>query len=336
MLTPDVFLRILPQATGQTLNAAQLQAVAAHSHTPLFIVAGPGTGKTAVLTLRILRAIFVDSIPPFAILATTFTRRAAQEIRSRLMLWGSDILRHSSLPHIDLSQVHLGTLDSFCEQFLQNHRVPGGHPPLLADPFLSSMLLMRSFTTSRAHRDPHLTAFLGNLRGSSEDPTTAELLDVIQAVADRRQHDLINWPQFMSATCESSSQPSPRQLLHTVLQQYDKALSHRLLLDFSTLEKNALTQLRSVSTPAATLPFQIILVDEYQDTNLLQEQIFFQLAQITRSTLTVVGDDDQSLYRFRGATVDLFRDFPQRPFRHYSVCESVCLTGQSFSASACH
>lgn len=314
MLTPDVFLRILPQATGQTLNAAQLQAVAAHSHTPLFIVAGPGTGKTAVLTLRILRAIFVDSIPPFAILATTFTRRAAQEIRSRLMLWGSAILRHSSLPHIDLSQVHLGTLDSFCEQFLQDHRVPGGHPPLLADPFLSSMLLMRSFTTSRAHRDPHLTAFLGNLRGCSEDPTTAELLDVIQAVADRRQHDLINWPQFMSATCESSSQPSPRQLLHTVLQQYDKALSHRLLLDFSTLEKNVLTQLRSVSTPAATLPFQIILVDEYQDTNLLQEQIFFQLAQITRSTLTVVGDDDQSLYRFRGATVDLFRDFPQRHF----------------------
>lgn len=210
MLTPDVFLRILPQATGQTLNVAQVQAVAAHSHTPLFIVAGRGTGKTAVLTLRILRAIFVDSIPPCGIPATTSTCRAAQEIRSRLMLRGSAILRHSSLPHIDLSQVHPGTLDSFCEQFLRDHRVPGGHPPLLADPFLSSMLLMRSFTTSRAHRDPHLTAFLCNLRGSSKDPTTAELLDVIQAFADRRQHDLINWPQFMAATCENSSQHSKK------------------------------------------------------------------------------------------------------------------------------
>jgi len=328
MLSSDVFLRILPQATGQTLNPAQLQAVAAHSHTPLFIVAGPGTGKTSVLTLRILRAIFVDSIPPHAILATTFTRRAAQELRSRLMLWGSAILRHSSLPHIDLSQVHLETLDSFCQQLLRDHRVPGQHPPLPADPFLTSMLLMRSFTTSRAHRNPLLTEFLCNLRGSPADPTTAELLHVIQAIADRRQHDLINWPEFI-ATCESSSQSSPLQLLHTVLRQYDDALSRRLLLDFSTLEKTVLTHLRSPSTPAATLPFQLILVDEYQDTNLLQEQIFFQLAQSTRSTLTVVGDDDQSLYRFRGATVDLFRDFPQHHFaalgtrpRRIFLCEN--------------
>jgi len=92
MIPLELFLHLLPQAIGRTLNAAQQQAVVAPVDAPLFIVAGPGTGKTAVLTLRILRALFVDSIPPHAILVTTFTRRAANELRSRLISWGAAIL----------------------------------------------------------------------------------------------------------------------------------------------------------------------------------------------------------------------------------------------------
>jgi DNA helicase-2/ATP-dependent DNA helicase PcrA len=324
MIQLELFLHLLPQAIGRTLNAAQQQAVVAPVDAPLFIVAGPGTGKTAVLTLRILRALFIDSIPPHAILATTFTRRAANELRSRLISWGAAILRslcncpqvspaiHAQLSQIDLSHLQLGTLDTFCQQFLREQRLPGTHPPLLADPLVSSALLLRSFTANRGHRDPLLRQFLHTLRGVPGGPTTAELRDVIQAISDRSQHDLVNWQQLVLTTPASSPQHAPLQLLHQILQHYQDALSRRLLLDFPALEKAVLLRLSSVSAPAPALPLQLILIDEYQDTNLLQEQIFFQLAKITSSTLTVVGDDDQSLYRFRGATVDLFRDFPQR------------------------
>ena len=58
--------------------------------------------------------------------------------------------------------------------------------------------------------------------------------------------------------------------------------------------------------------FRVVLVDEYQDSNLLQEQIYFTLCQRSGAALTVVGDDDQSLYRFRGATVEIFTEFPKR------------------------
>lgn len=328
MISLELFLNTLPQATGRTLNAAQLQAVTAPLQMPLFIVAGPGTGKTAVLALRILRALFVDSIPPHAVLATTFTRRAALELRSRLNAWGTAILQaltltpqippdiRTRLSQTDLSHVQLSTLDTFCQQFLIEHRLPGSHPPQLADPFLSSTLLLRACTTNGLHRQPLLRQLIQTLRSFPGTPTTGELRDVIQAIADRRQYDLINWQQLLDAAPENSPHQAALQMLNSILQNYENALARRLLLDFPALEQTVLSQLSFTAAPSPPLPFQLILVDEYQDTNLLQEHIFFQLAKTTGSTLTVVGDDDQSLYRFRGATVDLFRDFPQR---HLSV-----------------
>src|SRR5262249_24595181 len=73
-----------------------------------------------------------------------------------------------------------------------------------------------------------------------------------------------------------------------------------------------LSRLRSGKLAEFTKELKVVLVDEYQDTNLLQEELYFELAAACSGALAVVGDDDQSLYRFRGATVDLFRDFAIR------------------------
>src|SRR5213593_2396279 len=83
---------VLERDIGPDANRAQHDAVRATATDSLFIVAGPGSGKTTVIALRVLKLIFIDDIDPAAILATTFTRRAAAELRSRILGWG-DTLR---------------------------------------------------------------------------------------------------------------------------------------------------------------------------------------------------------------------------------------------------
>src|SRR5262249_2420246 len=83
-------------------------------------------------------------------------------------------------------------------------------------------------------------------------------------------------------------------------------------LDFAQLEELFLKRLREGRLERFVKPLRAVLVDEYQDTNLLQESIYFELAAKSGCSFTIVGDDDQSLYRFRGATVELFRSFQTR------------------------
>ena len=84
------------------------------------------------------------------------------------------------------------------------------------------------------------------------------------------------------------------------------------MVDFAQLEQTVLDRLQAGGLTEFTDDLEAVLVDEYQDTNLLQESLYFELAKRCNGALTVVGDDDQSLYRFRGATVDLFSQFDKR------------------------
>jgi len=124
----------MKEATGRTRNIGQKQALDAGKGLSLFIVAGPGTGKTATLTMRIHELIFVESLSPSGILATTFTKKAAQEHRSRLLSWGYAVQEHLLtkeklskidplwLEGVDINQVRTGTIDSICEEILRDFR----------------------------------------------------------------------------------------------------------------------------------------------------------------------------------------------------------------------
>jgi DNA helicase-2/ATP-dependent DNA helicase PcrA len=128
---------------------------------------------------------------------------------------------------------------------------------------------------------------------------------------DRRHHDQLDWSAFVKAA-SSKEEKAARKLLDDAQTDYHQELSKRLMVDFSQLEQTVLDRLRSGGLKEFTDDLEVVLVDEYQDTNLLQESLYFELAKRCDGALTVVGDDDQSLYRFRGATVDLFRDFGTR------------------------
>lgn len=325
MLTVSHLIRALatfrPPPDGQ-----QQQAVVAAANAGVFIVAGPGTGKTASLTLRILKLVLADGIQPRGILATTFTKKAAEELRSRVLGWGFQIIdalkkdptlslqQKAFIDSLDINQVRTGTVDSLCEQLLREFRAPGTQPPVLVDEFVSKTLMLREgLFGSRRDQNPALDAFLLGLHSENgrrfnyHAGTKAKL---VKELWERRFQDQVIWAQFPSAG--PPSEHPARTLIDDAQQAYEAALRSAGLVDFSLLENEVLNRLRAGQLKEFTDDLEVVLVDEYQDTNLMQEQIYFELAAACSGALIVVGDDDQSLYRFRGATVDLFRDFPTR------------------------
>ena len=131
----DIVVNILKRDISS--NKDQQNAILAPSDKSLFIVAGPGSGKTTVMVLKILKYIFVDEIDPSAIIATTFTRKAANELYSRILSWGDEIKKYLiekyddgsfessfkivSIERIDVNQIKIGTTDSIAEELLRDY-----------------------------------------------------------------------------------------------------------------------------------------------------------------------------------------------------------------------
>lgn len=308
-------------------NSEQTDGITAPAAKPTYLVAGPGTGKTTVLTLRILELITCDKIPPGAILATTFTVKAAAELRSRILGWGYPLIEallsdktlspadRKWLESVDLNQVVTGTLDSLCQDALSQHRAPGMQPPVMIDSFLSNTVLVRQgLFPGRLHtRDTPegdaLDTWLLSLRNDAKFGwNLGAKRGLLMSLWDRLHQDQVDAGKLGKARV-----PAPvAGTVQTVLGKYRQFLSDNGWLDFAMLEHEVLARLRAGDLDDWAKAFRVVLVDEYQDSNLLQEQIYYTLCQRSGASLTVVGDDDQSLYRFRGATVEIFTEFPKR------------------------
>lgn len=305
-------------------NPRQENCIVAPSGTPLMIVAGPGSGKTTVLVLRALRLVFVDGMMPEQIVITTFTRKAADEIRSRLIEWGLGILEHlrqnppspsppgfaTWLDSIDINRFVTGTLDSICEDTLTRHRAPGDAAPVLVEGFVGNALLARegmfpAGALTHAGLNTYLTAF--TLDGQPPQ-NFGETLSICRTIVDRIIQDQVAIAAFNSSTTHGQG----RQCLVSSLQSYRAYMAQTNRMDFAGLEQVFLDRLLNGRLQRFTSTIQAILIDEYQDTNPLQESIYFELMRQTLPSIAVVGDDDQSLYRFRGATVELFNHFASR------------------------
>ena len=293
---------------------------------PLFIVAGPGTGKTTSLTLRILKLVFVDDVAPRSIVATTFTKKAAEELRSRVLGWGFrltdafvadesiavDVRRE--VEGLDINQVWTGTIDSLCDDLLRRYRPPGTQPPILVDEFVSNTLMLRAgLFDQRRYEDPALDTALLPLHsgtGNTFGYYIGRKATLLHDLWERRYHDIVDWAELLRQI--PAAEMAGWRCVDEALSAYGAELTERMSVDFCLLENEVLGRLRKGLLEQFTRDVRVVLVDEYQDTNLLQEQLYFELAAACDGALTVVGDDDQSLFRFRGATVDLFRDFPER------------------------
>jgi DNA helicase-2/ATP-dependent DNA helicase PcrA len=319
-----IVIKYLNRKISKKDNPDQNQAISAPVSESQFLVAGPGSGKTTVMVLKILKFIYVDDVHPSSILATTFTRKAASELRSRILSWGDEIRQvllkssefediHPHLRRLDFNQIITGTLDSISQDILKIHRAPGAAPPVVIQDFVTSALMLNvGLFKEEKHHNEDLQEYLIQLRGGKFGFNTNEMCKQLLEIKDRVYYDQVAWDQL---ACEKQNEHPGFEVAYQAINDYLSELESRSLYDFAMLEAEFLDQLKAGKLDDFLDGLKLLLVDEYQDSNLLQEQIYFQLAQAAINnggSMTVVGDDDQSLYRFRGATVDLFTNFLER------------------------
>lgn len=311
-------------------NKEQKKAIASKPDESLFIVAGPGSGKTTVIVLKILKYIFVDDIAPNEILSTTFTKKAAEELYSRILSWGDQIKKHLSkeyeedkmtfetakkileIEKIDFNQIHIGTIDSIAEDVLRVHKEPGTNLPVIVENFVAkSAMVNAGLLKNNRYLDEKLKEYLKNFSSENLLNNPEKMAGILLEMKDRIYYDEVDYYDLLNTLKDNEG----GKLALDIIADYETELKNRNVIDFPMLNYNFLDKLKNHKLDSFLDEIKIILVDEYQDTNLIQEDIYFTIAKSAienGGNLTVVGDDDQSLYRFRGATVDLFTDFKIR------------------------
>lgn len=292
--TEKISLNEIFQKCGFTPNPDQERAIK-HTEGPLLIIAGPGSGKTEVLIYRTLNLILCKSVKPENILLCTFTEKAAEQLKARLKLY----LYKCGREDIDLSKMSVGTIHSICNSIIQDHinHFPRLHKNYeVLEELTRALFLYENF--DEIFGDPIGGKYLGRWQSlwyTIEHVTlyfnkiTEECIDVHLLRKDKRA--------FV-------------QLLADAYLRYKKKLEESNRIDFSLQQRYVLDLIRNDEGVKKKLrnQYRYLMIDEYQDTNYVQEQILFDLAK-PRNNICVVGDDDQALYRFRGATVRNILEF---------------------------
>ncbi len=279
-------------ALGPALNAAQADA-ASHGDSPLLIVAGAGSGKTRTLIHRVAHLI-KRGVPASRILLLTFTRRSSQEMLDRCQrLVGSAS-----------QQVTGGTFHGVAHRLLRRFGPAAGLPAdfTILDQGDASDL-MAIGRAALGYGDPKAGTAQTAL---PRFPRAETLLTVYSrhVNTDRSVEDILGeqWPHFL-AWCGD---------IERVFGDYVRRKSERNLLDYDDLLLSwaLLLELDPAISAQIRALYDHVLVDEYQDTNPLQSRILRALCVSGR--ITVVGDDAQSIYAFRGATIRNILDFPSQ------------------------
>ncbi len=273
------------------LNAPQREAVS-HTEGPLLILAGAGSGKTRVITHRIAHIIATRRVSPSAILAVTFTNKAAAEMRERVTALLSDV-RLDSEPRIS-------TFHSFCVRLLRRD----GDPLARVRPGFT-----RRFTIYDDEDQLGVVKAAYRALGldDKEFMQHRAALARISNAKNRKQRPEDLYKEAANKETEN---------LAALFEEYEKTLRNANALDFDDLLLEAVRLLR-LDEPTWTAWNQrlsYVMVDEYQDTNRSQYELMRLLSE-THCNLCVVGDEDQSIYSWRGADIrnilDFERDFPK-------------------------
>ena len=320
MIELDQFLGAAGKLLGHDLssNANQYDIVTMPTDVSVKVVAGPGSGKTTVIVLRILKSIYVDGVDPSKIVATTFTVKASKELKSRILSWGETLrqtlLNNPAIPgkektrlrRLNFDAVVTGTLDSIAETVRSDNREAYENPIVLIDEYLSLRLMNQAVLK-------HGTTMFNNLNieyrehnlGGEGNNWNINIVKSLLDVYSRAKEN--------SVDIDLLADRIPNYV--KVMKTYDEILHEKQFVDFPELEQEFLRFLGTERSHVFTDRLSLLMIDEYQDTNALQEKIYFKLAEsVVRNSgsLMVVGDDDQSIYRFRGSRVILFSDLEKR------------------------
>lgn len=286
------------------LNNSQKDVVS-HSEGPLLVVAGPGSGKTYSIILRALNLLLLKKAKPKEIVLCTFTEKAAFEMRDRISSAAQKVGYRG-----DLSELHVSTIHGLCNRILMQHRhlTDLGNNYETLDELTQLLFIFEHFNDIIGAEEEGL--YLGHWK------TRWTAIEGARGYFDKITEELIEPTRLVT-----SGDPF-LQRIGTAYLAYEEALLANNRTDFAHLESLVHKLLINPDHRRTIIKdIRYVLVDEYQDTNYVQEQFLLKLIDDSEN-ICVVGDEDQSLYRFRGATVRNILEFPTR----FPKCPVIKLT----------
>ncbi|MCQ9207925.1 MAG: ATP-dependent helicase [Omnitrophica bacterium] len=302
------------EKTLQGLNAKQKEA-ARHDQGPLLIIAGAGTGKTAVIARRIAQLIASKKAKPEEILALTFTDKAAAEMEERV-----DLL----VPY-GYTDIWISTFHAFGDRILRENALELG-----LDPEFTVLTRADQIIFLREH----LYEFALDYYRPKSDP--ARFLQALVILFSRLRDEDVSWEEYLeyARKLQKQSQLSPQDIelaedarsqieLAGAYEKYQKLLMKEGKVDFANQVYLTLHLFRRRPRVLKRYQkqFKYILVDEFQDTNFSQFQLVKLLAEAHKN-IVVVGDDNQSIFKFRGAAISNILKFTD----YYSQVKQIVLT----------
>lgn len=297
----------------QKLTQEQLSAIK-HGDGPLLIIAGAGTGKTTVITERIKYLALEKNVPLSSILALTFTEKAALEMEERV---------DKVMPY-GYTQTWISTFHSFCDRILKSEAIHIG---------LSSSFKIMTEPESIIFLKKNLFDFKLNYFRPLGNPNKF-LEGLIQHFSRLKDEDILpdeymEFAQKFERGDNLEIEKEKIKELSNAYKIYEELKAKESVMDFSDLIANTLKLFRKRPNILAEYQnqFQYVLVDEFQDTNYSQNELAILLAG-KRKNITVVGDDDQAIYRWRGAAISNIFQFK----KHFPKTKVVVLT-QNFRST---
>lgn len=276
-------------------NDAQRDAITS-TEGPLLITAGPGTGKTFTLVKRVSYLVQEKHVDPSNILVATFTEKAAKELVTRI----SNELAANGV-ELDVNEMYVGTFHSICLRLIKEHieysNVRKNYR--VADSFDQQYLVYQNYWSR-----------FKSLEHFAELPKKTRVWDACEqicSIANAMSEELVDVDEMLKSD-------DPVTLAYAeVAEAYNEMLTEKNWLDFAHIQLEAYQLLAWHPNVLSEVHDQIkyVMVDEYQDTNYIQEQLTLLLSKKSHN-VCVVGDDDQGLYRFRGATIRNILEFPDK------------------------
>lgn len=287
-------------------NVNQIEAIKS-TDGPVLIIAGPGTGKTYTLVKRAIFLISEKKVKPENIMIATFTEKAAKEIITRI----TNELDKLNV-YININDMYIGTFHSICLRILKenieysnlkkNYRmIDEFEQEYLIFQNLSKFQKIKNFDLINKQQvsywrlSQHIADYINNI--------SEELVDINNLLLDK---------------------DVKIQVIGQIINIYDEILQKSNYIDFTHIQTETYKLLKNNPQVLNKLNEKIkyVMIDEYQDTNYVQEQLTFMLAGQEKN-ICVVGDDDQGLYRFRGATIRNIIEFPDK--FEQGTCKKITL-----------